>query len=175
MGKSYFWWLGDWLVYGQEMFNVTPEQRALDKRNLKRVESGVIKQASEVLGLSPGYLWNVKACCLRVLPSCRRENISGHHAIEILAQVPDAQLTYWMDRAVNEKLSVRELRATLRAHNRTSTPSPQTTRPSLFAQRAMVFVADFKKESADWTPAQWNSYRALLDPLIKSFESQTVT
>jgi hypothetical protein len=89
------WWLGDWLVYGEQRF---PERY--------RVAISSTNLSYKTLR---NYAW-----VARRFPVARRRDALGlaHHA-EVAALPEDAQ-DYWLDRAVARGLSVAELRRQLR-------------------------------------------------------------
>jgi len=89
------WWLGDWLVFGQEHYG-------------RRY-----KQAIEVTGLDYQTLRNYAVVARRFHPSRRRDNLSFQHHAEVCALPDDAQ-GQWLDLATTKNWSKRELRTQLR-------------------------------------------------------------
>jgi hypothetical protein len=95
VSKSTNWWLGDWVRFGQ---------RHYDQR---------YQQASEVTGYDEQTLMNFAYVSGRYEISRRRENLSWSHHAE-LAPLQAFDQDVWLERAVAERLSVRQLRAQLR-------------------------------------------------------------
>lgn len=96
VSKSANWWLGDWVRFGQ---------RRYDQR---------YQRASELTGYDEQTLMNLAYVAGRFEISRRRETVSwSHHAELAKLEVADQEL--WLDRAATRLLSVRRLRAELRA------------------------------------------------------------
>lgn len=96
IGDSSSWWLGDWLVYGQDKF---PDR---------------YRQAMASTSLDYQTLRNYAWVARRFPPSLRREKLSfGHHATVASLAEPERQA--WLERAVQLGWSVRQLRACLRS------------------------------------------------------------
>jgi hypothetical protein len=89
------WWLGDWLVYGEQRF---PERYrvAIDSTNLS-------------YKTLRNYAWVARS----FPPSRRRDALGLAHHAEVAA-LPDEDQDRWLDRAVAERWSVAELRRRLR-------------------------------------------------------------
>ncbi|MGH3373262.1 MAG: LmbU family transcriptional regulator [Actinoallomurus sp.] len=89
------WWLGDWLVYGEQRF---PERyrMAIDSTNLS-------------YKTLRNYAW-----VARRFPVARRRDALGlaHHAE--VAALPEGDQEYWLDRTVARSWSVAELRRRLK-------------------------------------------------------------
>ena len=98
------WWLGDWLVYGQNRY---PEryQKALD-------ETGLNYQTLR------NYAWVAR----KFEPSARHEGLSIQHHAEVAALPPDER-ERWLDRAERFGWSRNRLRQHLRA-SRAGEPEP---------------------------------------------------
>ena len=94
--KSTNWWVGDWLRFGQRRYG--------DR----------YPEASELTGYDEKTLRNFAYVAGRFEMSRRRDNLSWSHHAELAALEPDDQ-DYWLERAVERHLSVRRLRAALRA------------------------------------------------------------
>lgn len=96
IGDSSSWWLGDWLVYGQDKL---PDR---------------YRQAMASTSLDYQTLRNYAWVARRFPPSLRRERLSfGHHATVASLAEPERQT--WLERALQFGWSVRELRAHLRS------------------------------------------------------------
>uniref|UniRef100_UPI00099EFBF9 LmbU family transcriptional regulator n=1 Tax=Streptomyces albus TaxID=1888 RepID=UPI00099EFBF9 len=96
VANSSAWWLGDWLVYGQERFSNRYrrciEESSLDYQTLRN------------------YAWVARNVPL----SRRRDGLSFQHHAEV-ASLPADEQTYWLGRALEEKWSRNALRAQIRA------------------------------------------------------------
>lgn len=96
VSKGANWWLGDWVRFGHRRF---------DQR---------YRQAAELTGYDAQTLMNLAYVAGRFEISRRRENISWSHHAE-LAKLQPATQDAWLDRVTTEHLSIRKLRAELRA------------------------------------------------------------
>lgn len=97
--RSAKWWIGDWLNFGEGAFG---ERYA---------------QAHDATGLTIAYLQNIAWVARNVLPSRRRDGISFSLHAEVASLPPDAQ-TLWLDRAIKNDWSTRDLRRELAASER---------------------------------------------------------
>jgi hypothetical protein len=89
------WWLGDWLHYGAAKWG---ERYA---------------KAAKITGYDPKTLRNMRYVASRFDLSLRRDNLTwSHHAL--LASFGPGERAYWLDRSVNDGLSVDDLRMELR-------------------------------------------------------------
>ncbi|MFI1074880.1 LmbU family transcriptional regulator [Streptomyces puniciscabiei] len=96
ISESSTWWLGDWLLYGQDKY---PE----------RYKKAIAETALDYQTLR-NYAWIAR----RFEPSRRREGLSFQHHVEVAA-LPADQQDLWLDRAQQLNWSRNELRACLRA------------------------------------------------------------
>lgn len=103
IGRCSQWWVGDWLQYG------------LTRWGERYVE------AARITGYDPKSLRNIAYVAARYDLSRRRDNLSWSHHAELAMLAPHEQDT-WLDRALQERLSVSDLRTELRARGRRSTP-----------------------------------------------------
>jgi len=95
IGRGSQWWIGDWLLFGTARFG----ERYVE--------------ASRVTGYDPKSLRNMRYVASRVPVSLRRDNLRwSHHAL--LAALEPEEQEIWLDRAVNSRLSVADLRGELR-------------------------------------------------------------
>lgn len=90
------WWLGDWLIYGQENF------------------PGMYKQAMVKTSLDYQTLRNYAYVARRFPQSRRRTVLSFQHHAEVTA-LEDSDQEIWLSRAQTFKWSVHEFRRQLRA------------------------------------------------------------
>lgn len=98
------WWVADWIVYGESRFG-----------------DDALHDAEDATGLSPATLVNLRWIGSRVHASRRREELSFSHHAEVAALEP-AEQKKALQRAVDERLTVRGLRLALR-----ETPAPTKT------------------------------------------------
>jgi hypothetical protein len=119
-GRSAAWWIGDWVHYGTARFGQK------------------YAAAARVTGYDRQTLMNMVYVANRFESSRRRENLSWSHHAELAAlEVPSQEL--WLERAIIERLSVRDLReelvatqarpssgsrATERSQSTSGTPAP---------------------------------------------------
>lgn len=89
------WWIGDWLLYGAAKWG---EKYA---------------EAAKITGYDAGSLRNMASLASHFSLSRRRDNLTWcHHAA--VASLDEAEQDHWLDRAVEEKLSVADLRLELK-------------------------------------------------------------
>lgn len=95
-------WIGDWARYG-------------DKKGFtgKYVDGKVYNELEEITGLDKGTLQNYKSVAERVDSSLRNEELSFNHHLEV-AKLPEEKQKEFLQKASEEKLSVRELREEIR-------------------------------------------------------------
>lgn len=104
VGSAYRWWLGDWMVYGENTYG--------DKYGDK------YEEALEMTGLAYQTLANIRWIALRFPVSRRRENLSWSHH-EVVASFPDEEAEKWLDLAEEQRWSVMELRQAIRGEQQT--------------------------------------------------------
>ena len=85
------WWLGDWLIFGEDKFT--------DRYS----------QALDASMYSIGTLRNCVWVCRHVPPENRFASLSFDHHYEV-AKLNSDQQTFWLQEAANNKWTVRELR-----------------------------------------------------------------
>lgn len=88
-------WIGDWARFG-------------DKKGFY-TDSKVYDKLEEITGLSHGTLKDYKSVCENVQSSNRFDDLSFTHHIEVAKLEPQKQ-EFFLNKAVEENLSVRELR-----------------------------------------------------------------
>lgn len=102
------WWLGDWLVYGQEKYpdryRIAVSEAALDYQTLRN------------------YAWVARKFPL----SRRRDTLSFQHHLEV-ASLCEADQDIWLERAVRFKWPKAELRRQLKAGGGSQVPEGPTT------------------------------------------------
>jgi hypothetical protein len=103
------WWLGDWLIYGQERY---PDRYRI-----------AVSETSLDYGTLRNYAWVARKFPM----SRRRDSLSFQHHVEV-ASLAEADQDIWLERAVRFKWSKAELRKRLRAgaepQIRTANPAP---------------------------------------------------
>ncbi len=99
LGRGIAWWIGDWLVYGNERYG---ERYA---------------RAARATGYDPQSLMNLVYVASRFRPERRRPGLSWSHHAEVAALLPVEQ-ERWLELAERERMSVRSLRAELRTARR---------------------------------------------------------
>ncbi len=99
MGRNVGWWLGDWLRFGNAAYG----ERYVG--------------ASRVTGYDVQTLMNMVYVASHIEHSRRREALSWSHHAEV-ACLSAAEQDAWLDRAEEERLSVRCLRQELRREKR---------------------------------------------------------
>lgn len=116
------WWLGDWLIFGQQRY---PER---------------YKQAIADTGLDYQTLRNYAWITRRFDVSRRRDGLSIQHHAEVAA-LPEAEQDLWLDRAEHQHWSRNELRNRLRAARN----DEDVTRPGTSVQVRMKISAEQKQ------------------------------
>lgn len=124
------WWLGDWLVYGQNRY---PEryQRALD-------ETGLNYQTLR------NYAWVAR----KFEPSARHEGLSIQHHAEVAA-LPAEDRERWLDRAERFSWSRNKLRQHLKASRSEGEPAADESRETLLQVTVEPVKVDWWRQAAD--------------------------
>ena len=91
------WWIGDWLVYGEQMF---PDRYT---------------QACDASLYDVGSLRNASWVCRNVPPENRRNELSFEHHAQVASIKNSEEQRRWLQLAVEENLNVRELRKSIKA------------------------------------------------------------
>jgi hypothetical protein len=111
------WWLGDWLDYGTEKWG---ERYA---------------KAARITGYDPKTLRNLRYVAAHVPRSLRRDELTwSHHAL--LASRDAEVQAYWLDRAVELRLTVDDLRLELRQARLDPKPAEGAAAPVVAAAAA---------------------------------------
>jgi hypothetical protein len=98
-GRSAGWWIGDWVRYGTARYG------------------SKYTAAARVTGYDRQTMMNMVYVATRFEFSRRRENLSWSHHAELAALAVDEQ-DRWLSRALEQRLSVRDLRELLLADER---------------------------------------------------------
>ncbi len=112
IGRGSQWWIGDWLLFGTAKFG----ERYVE--------------ASKVTGYDPKSLRNMRYVASRFPVSLRRDNLQwSHHAL--LAALETEEQSTWLDRAIEDRLSVADLRSEMRTAVRSEyAPAETAEQPS---------------------------------------------
>lgn len=130
------WWLGDWLVYGQDKYpdryRVAISEAALDYQTLRN------------------YAWVARKFPL----SRRRDTLSLQHHCEV-ASLSEVDQDIWLERAVRFKWSKAELRRQLRASAESPGPGESTTALSVSICMEQRQRWQEAADAAECTLAEW--------------------
>jgi hypothetical protein len=116
LGRGVSWWIGDWLLYGNERYG----------------EKYV--RAARVTGYDAQSLMNMSYVASRFSYDRRREKLSWSHHAELAALTP-AEQDRWLDLAAAERLSVHSLRLEVRAARRSVETNEVGTQDHALAAR----------------------------------------
>ena len=137
------WWLGDWLIYGQNQYpnryKLAISETSLDYQTLRN------------------YAWVAR----RFAPERRRERLSFQHHAEV-ASLPPQQQDIWLDRADVHKWSRNELRRQIRRGLSSKEEDPMEV------LRVRINVAPAQKER--WQTAAGGSEEALLAWMVECLD-----
>lgn len=122
------WWIGDWLVYGEQMF---PDRYS---------------QACEASLYDVGSLRNASWVCRNVPPENRREELSFEHHAQVASLKNSEEQRRWLQIAVDEKMNVRELRKSIRAGSVVKFSTAEERKKSLDVKSE---GEDFQEEVSD--------------------------
>lgn len=136
------WWLGDWLIYGQEhypdRYKIAIAQTSLDYQTLRN------------------YAWVArKFSVLR-----RREKLSFQHHAEV-ASLPQGEQEIWLTRAEQFKWSRNELRRQIRAG--AGAPDPE----AVSTQVKLMLISERRDQ---WQKAAEQENKDLLDWIVSTLD-----
>lgn len=99
VSRGHQWWIGDWLNYGNERWG---EKYA---------------EAGRITGYDPGTLRNIAWVASQFEdPSRRRDKLSwSHHAVLASSTFDDGERERWLQRSIDDRLSVADLRLEINA------------------------------------------------------------
>ncbi len=149
-------WLGDALVQ-------TPFPR------------GQLTKWAERAGITRGALKNVTMVCRRIPPSCRHDELTWSHHMEVGLMIEEkSEIAAWLNRAVAENLSVRGLRKAIRASLAAHDSVPGVTREELNPFRLLSeldasvrAIRAHREVWTKWTQTQRADALARIAPLIE--------
>lgn len=118
-------WIGDWARFG--------EKKGFTG---KYTDSKVYDELEEITGLDHGTLKNYKSVSERVESSLRNDDLSFNHHVEVAKLEPEKQVEF-LNKASEEKLSVRELREEIKKDTR-----KELVTPEMPANKYQVIYAD---------------------------------
>lgn len=125
LGRGVAWWIGDWLRYGNARYGER------------------YTRAARVTGYDTQSLMNMAYVASRFETDRRKDKLSwSHHAA--VAPLDEADQDRWLELAVRERLSVRSLRAELKAARRGMSAA---TTPSSSGIRADHATASTRRDS----------------------------
>lgn len=130
------WSLGDWINHGDAIFGEEAAQAA-EATTLDRYDV-----AHRVTGLAPGTLYNYASVCSRIAMKRRRVELPFSTHEPVAALEPDEQ-TEWLQKAVDEGWTQRELRDAIRNLNgaKPGGQAGQTILPGISSDERIVEVA----------------------------------
>jgi len=102
---SVHWWIGDWLNYGMEHYEIDGEKLTYDRAQELLEERGVEFKYQT--------LRNDKYVSEQIPLSLRKDNLSWNHH-QAVAPLPPDQQQYWLGYAQEHELTTRELRAAIK-------------------------------------------------------------
>ena len=156
---SAMWLLGDWLAYGQQHYQKTQWGN--------KVPDVLYERLSQETGYSVQTLMNAKSVCARLPRSGRPEGLTYNHAEQIVFYAPSEKWSVWINRTLEEGLTVKKLRETLRrakAVHRSETADEGT---NSFLEKTRQFVRDFQSEAPRLSPALRKEIAKILAPVVK--------
>ncbi|MCJ1677925.1 LmbU family transcriptional regulator [Streptomyces sp. APSN-46.1] len=143
------WWLGDWLVYGQDRY---PER---------------YRHAIDGTSLDYQTLRNYAWIARKFAADRRRAGLSMQHHAEVAAMSPALQDT-WLDRAGAAGWSRNELRRRIRAEASSSPPATGTAESAESAELRLSVSAERHRQ---WEAAARRADRNLSDWILDSLDS----
>jgi hypothetical protein len=124
MGRAWQWWVGDWILYGEQRYGET------------------YAQAIDLTGMDYKTLMNVVSVARRVETSLRSESLSWSHHV-VVAALPPAEQSEWLERAEIEGMTVARLTTALRSGvDPGPSPDPEPLIPTHRAQVTFLLAAD---------------------------------
>jgi hypothetical protein len=107
VNRSARWWIGDWLIFGEDAFGQVAAQ-AVEATTAERYD-----EAERVTGLAHDTLLNIVRVCAGIPKGRRRPELSFSTHEPVVALEPDEQ-THWLQRAIDEGWTRSELREEIR-------------------------------------------------------------
>jgi hypothetical protein len=156
-------WLGDLLAFGGGKYR------------------GQISEYAKAAGLDPGTLRGAKLVCSRIPLLCRHNTLSWSHHCEVGKAFKDpADIKSWLELAVSEKLSVRDLRKRIRVH--VAGPTSPDSGPAKAGEAAPFallrelravgrFVKNHSEVWQEWSPAACELALSEMQPIADFLEA----
>lgn len=152
IGRAHLWWVGDWLIFGDDVFGHAAAQ------GVEATTKERYSEAERVTGFDHGTLLNVRSICARVARPRRRKELGFWIHSEVAALEADDQ-TMWLQAAIDNGWTRDKLRAAVRGKNvddpepadleepvdRGPTPAEQIKTASTLVVRAASVTSD-----GDW-------------------------
>ena len=160
LNGSVMWLLGDWLAFGHVHY--TKEQWG------GRSPHGLYEQLSLETGYSVSTLRNAKYLCSNLDSSRRRDNLTFHHAMEIVCLAPKEQVGQWIERVTTEPVTVKKLREQLRRAKSDHHREPNDEGTVSILELTRQFVRDFQAEAATLNPQLASKLKETLRPVLLS-------
>lgn len=107
VNRSARWWIGDWLIFGEQAFGQEAAQ-AVEATTAERYD-----EAERVTGLAHDTLLNIVRVCSGIPRSRRRPELSFSTHEPVVTLEPEEQ-THWLQRAIEEGWTRSELREEIR-------------------------------------------------------------
>ena len=153
------WFLGDWLAYGVAKYTSTHWSG--------KMPEGLYKKLAAQIGLSEQTLANLKCVCVALPPSRRREGLTITHALEIIGRCKDPKVQdRWVAAAVEDGLTVKELRCAIKAAQATAKPETGDRGTTSLLEVCRQFVRDFGAHAEDASPEVRKEAAKILKPVL---------
>ena len=172
--RSSQWWVGAWLVCGEDRWLKTSDLDERARAAAKREYENRYRLAREMLGLEDQTLHNIATVFRKVPDSRRRDELSwGHH--ESVAALPAAEQKKWLALAVAKEWTRGELRRALRTAGKTVQEEPAIEigfgpeRPSSELLRGFRGEIARLGPIASWKPELRQSWKRLLKPVFEFY------
>jgi hypothetical protein len=117
VGNAWQWWVGDWLVIGESLFGEEAAQAVDDHESRYDI-------ARRVTGKPQGTLQNIRSVCARVSKERRRAELDFTHHEKVASLDPEDQI-FWLEKAVEEKMTTSELASAIRDFKKGATPEDE--------------------------------------------------
>lgn len=162
----------DLMVAGALIQTISDRYNILAGDWLARAEltwTDTYREVAEKLGYEIGSLRNYKSVMSRVDLSLRNDELTFNHYNAVVSKFKDdEQVAYWLNRAVNEKMSYRQLSGAIESAH--PTPQPKIDRAAkVFTQSRQKYQRIFKQFSGAGA-AQRAQISQMIDEQIAELE-----
>jgi len=168
--KELKWEIGDWLVRGSEHI---PDIGAERIGGCQIPASDAYSQAHELTGLARSTLKDLASTSRRMNPSVRTDELTWSHHRVLVNALPDANdetLKNWLARAIDEQMSVAELKLAVKFVKEPILDRSFLVTVPIGVWEALKDFADDDGGTVQEIAAQWLSYHA--DRLETSVERE---